>query len=132
MLTEEDKALWEAYSKTVTPLKRKSRLKSFSQKLMVKLHFSRKNDVPTVLDLHGFTLQEGYNLFLHFLTYHYEHGTKRVVVSTGKGKDGTGLLKNEFPKWLESSIIKEKIKASGKTTLNGGGAFELLLKKRKE
>ena len=132
MLTDEDKALWEAYSKTVTPLKRKSRLKSFSQKLMVKLHFSRKNDMPTVLDLHGFTLQDGYNLFLRFLTYHFEHRTKRIVIITGKGKDGTGLLKNEFPKWLESSIIKEKVKASGSTLLNGGGAFELVLKQKEK
>ena len=132
MLTDEDKALWEAYTKTVTPLKKKSRLKSFGQRIVLKFHLKRKTDVPTTLDLHGFALQEAYNLFLRFLTYHFEHGTKRVVVITGKGKDGAGLLKNEFPKWLESDIIKEKIKASGQTLLNGGGAFELMLKQRKE
>lgn len=130
MLTDEDKVLWEAYTKTVTPLKKQSRLKSFGQKLMTKFCFNHKIEVPNTLDLHGFTLQDAYSVFLRFLTYHFENGTKRIVVITGKGKKGEGLLKNEFPKWLESSIVKEKVNKS--SSLNSGGAFELSLKQRKK
>lgn len=132
MLTQEDKALWDAYTKTVTPLKKQSRLRSIGQKLMTKFHFNRKLEVPNTLDLHGFTLQEGYDLFLRFLTYHFENGTKRIVVITGKGQKGTGLLKNEFPKWLESDIVKEKVNTTKSSSLNGGGAFELILRQRKK
>ena len=51
MLTDEDKALWEAYTKTVSPLKKQSRLKSFGRKLMIKLRFNHKIEVPNTLDL---------------------------------------------------------------------------------
>ena len=132
MLTDEDKALWEAYTKTVTPLNNASRLKNFGRKLIKTLSFKRKAEVPNVLDLHGFTLQEAYDLFNRFLNYHYANNTPRIVVITGKGKDGKGLLKNEFPKWLENATLKDKIQDIKRPLLNDGGAFELTLKKRKK
>ena len=137
MLTDEDKALWEAYTKTVTPLKNvktESRLKTFGRKLVGTFRFRKKeqNQVPNVLDLHGFTLEEAYALFVRFLNYHFENNTRKVIVITGKGKEGKGLLKNEFPKWLENSLIKEKIQTAERPLLNDGGAFELILKQRKK
>ena len=130
MLSEEDKALWEAYTKTVTPLKNASRLRAFGQRLIKTFSFRRKTQVPNVLDLHGFTLQEAYDLFNRFLNYHFEHQAHDIIVITGKGKEGKGLLKNEFPKWLENKEIKEKIQKH--LSLNDGGAFELILKQRKK
>ena len=131
MLNEEDKALWDAYTKTVTPLGKVSKLKIIGQKLSFHFAFRRKEKafVPKVLDLHGFTLDEAYNLFLRFLNHHMHEKTKKIIVITGKGKDGKGLLKNEFPKWVENSQIKVKIVSITQPVSYGGGAFELTLKK---
>ena len=133
MLTDEDKALWEAFTKTVKPLGTKSKLKGFGSRLIQPLGFRPKIKpvIPVVLDLHGFTLQEAYALFIRFLDYHSKNGTKKIVVITGKGKEGKGLLKAEFPKWLENGVIKEKIVDFKMPLLGGGGAFELVLKQRK-
>ena len=132
MLNDEDKALWDAYAKTVTPLKGISKLKVLSQKLSFHFSFKRKEKkiVPSVLDLHGFTLDEAYQLFVRFLNYHMQEKTKKIVVITGKGKDGKGLLKNEFPKWVENSQIKGKITSVALPLSYGGGAFELTLKNK--
>ena len=137
MLTDEDKKLWEAYTKTVTPLKDVKTnfcLKNFGKKLIKTFCFKRreKQDVPTVLDLHGFTLEEAHALFVRFLNYHFENGTRKIIVITGKGKEGKGLLKNEFPKWLETEQIKEKIQIANCMARNDGGAFELTLRQRKK
>ena len=137
MLTDEDKKLWEAYTQTVTPIKKvktNSRLKDFGKKLIKTFCFKRreKQNVPNILDLHGFTVEEAYALFGRFLNYHFENGTRKIVVITGKGKDGKGLLKNEFPKWLETDQIKEKIQIANCTVKNDGGAFEITLKQRKK
>ena len=137
MLTDEDKALWEAYTKTVTPLKNAKttfRLMDFGRRLVGNFHFKRKEKtaIPNTLDLHGFTLEEAYSLFIRFLNYHFENNTRKIVVITGKGKEGKGLLKNEFPKWLEADQIKEKIQVTKRPLLNDGGAFELILKQRKK
>lgn len=137
MLTDEDKVIWDAYTKTVTPLKNvktTSRLKDLGRCLVGTFHFKRKEKIaiPNTLDLHGFTLEEAYSLFVRFLNYHFENNTRKIVVITGKGKEGKGLLKNEFPKWLEVEQIKEKIQITKRPLLNDGGAFELILKQRKK
>ena len=46
MLTDEDKKLWEAYTQTVTPLKKvktNSRLKDFGKKLIKTFCFKRRD-----------------------------------------------------------------------------------------
>lgn len=134
MLNDEDKALWEAYAKTVTPLGNVSKLKMIGQKLSFRFVFKRKEQmfVPNILDLHGFTLEDAYKLFIRFLNHHMQEKTKKIIVITGKGKDNKGLLKAEFPKWLENSQIKDKIKSVTQPVSYGGGAFELTLKSKEK
>ena len=77
-------------------------------------------------------MEEAYNLFVRFLNYHIHEKTKKIIVITGKGKDGKGLLKNEFPKWLDNSQIKSKIISVTQPVSYDGGAFELTLIRSKE
>ena len=132
MLNDEDKALWENYTKTIIPLKKKSKLSLIGQKLSFHFSFkSKKNFIlPNILDLHGFTLEEAYTLFLRFLNYHLKKNTKKIIVITGKGKEGKGLLKNEFPKWVENPKIRDKIRNMVLPALYDGGAFELTLRNK--
>ena len=134
MLTEKDKALWEEYCKTVTPLNKSSKFKILGQKLTKCFSFipKRKISVPTILDLHGFTVQDAYAIFVRFLNYHFEQKTTSVIIITGKGKDDNGILKKEFPKWIENPQIKKNVIRITQPVSYGGGAFELTLKKKKE
>lgn len=132
MLAEEDKALWDAFSKTVTPLGKQSRFKILTTKIASKFLFVRKPvvDIPFILDLHGFTLEEGHSIFVRFLNRHCELGSRRVVIITGKGREGKGALKAEFPFWLETPEIAVKISSVREKYAPEGGAFELRLKQR--
>ena len=134
MLSEEDKALWNAYCKTVTPLEKASKFKIFSQKISKCIPFVRKakHPVPAVLDLHGFTVQDAYAIFVRFFNYHLEQKTNTIIIITGKGKDDRGILKTEFPKWIDNPEIQKNIIRSSLPVSYGGGAFELTLKKKKE
>ena len=134
MLNEEDKALWNAYCKTVTPLKKTSKFKILGQKITKSIPFIRKAKltIPIILDLHGFTVQDAYSIFIRFFNYHLEQKTNTIIIITGKGKDDKGVLKSEFPKWIEHPEIQKNIIRCIQPISYGGGAFELTLKKKKE
>lgn len=133
MLTSEDKALWDTFSKTVTPLGKVSKFKELGQRITSRFKFRHPETMilPTTLDLHGFTLAEAHKIFLLFLNKHAELGTKSIIVITGRGKEGSGLLKSEFPLWLENPSVKGIIKSNNAPERQGGGAFEIMLKQRK-
>lgn len=128
-MNEEDKKVWEAFAKTVTPIGH-TRL-SFMQK--VRHFFLPSVSLSNRLDMHGLTVQQAYETFLDFLALHVNAGTRRIVVITGKGQKGQGLLKKEFPLWLEKKEIKDKIsKVETPPEAKGGsGALILYLKRKK-
>ena len=121
--------LWEELKKTITPLKEKKMgrfLKDVSTRLCV--HKTTGN-LLYVLDLHGFTVENAYQIFVRFLNVHAERQSKSIRVITGKGKNGNGLIHKEIPFWLENPKIAEKIREV--RWLNGGGSLEIILKKVK-
>ena len=128
MLTDEDKALWEAYTKTVQPLKAKKSL-SFKALFSPRHWFVRKQkpELLNVLDLHQMTLQEAFHIFNRFIEMHFNEHTKKIIVITGRGKDDQGQLKKEFPFWLERADIKDKIK---NFQMQNEGSFEIELRKK--
>ena len=131
-MNDEDKAIWSAFIKTVVPLK--SQPKGFFER--VRYIFRRPpmtQKLPTCLDLHGFTLQEAFDVFRDFLDRHYLLGTRKITVITGKGPKEQGALKREFPLWLERAGIREKILNVGYAPQNrgGSGAMIVYIKKAK-
>ena len=128
MLTDEDKALWEAYTKTVKPLKTKKSL-GFKALFSPRHWFVRKQkqELPNVLDLHQMTLQEAFHIFNRFIEMHFNEHTPKVVVITGRGKNDQGQLKKEFSFWMEHTDIKGKIKSFHK---QNEGSFEIELRKK--
>lgn len=54
------------------------------------------------LDLHGRTESEAFPLVQGFLTNAYNAGKRCVLIVTGKGQDGQGVLKQNLPRWLET------------------------------
>jgi DNA-nicking Smr family endonuclease len=71
---------------------------------------------PTVLDLHGFTVDEAYREVRDFL----DGKTRMVTVITGR----SGVIRREFPHWLAQFS-----NVSSYEETNDGGAFKVKLKK---
>ena len=53
------------------------------------------------IDLHGMTEDQAYIHLKSALALAYENNVRVVVVITGKGRSGEGLLKRRVPYWLE-------------------------------
>lgn len=128
MLSKEDQALWDTYTQTVKPLKRSGFAKVtllFTPKRWFKR--DKVHPVPEILDLHQMTLQEAFATFEKFLQTHFILGTKKIEVITGRGKNNSGLLKKEFPLWLDNPEIRDKIRTY---RAQNEGAFEIELRKK--
>lgn len=87
--------------------------------------------VQARLDLHGYTQAEAYKALVNFITVHYEQHQRNLLIITGKGSEGQGILKQQLPRWLETAAIYPKILAiaPARPEDGGQGAFYILLRR---
>jgi DNA-nicking Smr family endonuclease len=93
----------------------------------------RRGRVPfgSTLDLHGHTQISGRAELIKFVAWHRSQGETSVLVITGKGRDGEGILRRRFLEWIAEPDLR--VHVSGYSRANqkhgGDGAFYLFLKK---
>ncbi len=58
------------------------------------------------IDLHGMTQSEAHDLLLGFLIRAHGQGLRHVLVITGKGRSGDGVLRRAVPQWLSSAVFR--------------------------
>lgn len=73
-----------------------------------------------ILDLHGKTLNQAYELCNEFIYDHYTSNTKNITIITGK----SGLINKEFIMWLETNRYVKSYRK-----LPNEGSYKLTLKK---
>lgn len=61
---------------------------------------SGRQPIEAAIDLHGMTQQRAFNALTGFLARSYKSGLRIVLVITGKGEAGEGVLKRRVPDWL--------------------------------
>lgn len=91
-----------------------------------------KYDIDATIDLHGKTEGEAYQFLQYFLRTSYEMNKKCILVITGKGKEGEGILKNSVPKWLNLPGFIEYVITfcQAKPKHGGSGALYVLIKNK--
>ena len=132
-MKQEDMDVWNEVIKTVTPLGQTEKLPLLKRLFPRRFFYFSRPPLSTRLDLHQFTLQEAFDAFNGFINEHGVLGTRSVLVVTGKGADGKGLLRKEFPLWTERAGIREKIQRIEQAPphMGGEGAFLVYLKRKK-
>lgn len=85
------------------------------------------------LDLHGKTQDEAFELLRYFVSTSYSMEKRCMLIITGKGVQGQGVLREQFPKWLSHSGLREYILAYTQAIPQhgGDGAFYVLLRKHR-
>ncbi|MBE9604531.1 Smr/MutS family protein [Acetobacteraceae bacterium H6797] len=84
------------------------------------------------LDLHGKRVQEAHTAVRRFLHDAVADGLRCVVIVTGKGSTAEGgILRREFPHWLNSPELRPLILGAAHPHAANPGAVHLLLRKRK-
>jgi len=85
------------------------------------------------LDLHGRTQVEAHGALARFLTAASAGGSRCILIVTGKGVDGVGVLRQMVPRWLAEEGNREKIVTYCRAQPHHGGegALYVLLKRRR-
>lgn len=94
---------------------------------------TRGEIAPTAkLDLHGLTESAAHGALVAFVLAAHRRGDRLVLVVTGKGSGGAGVLRQMTPRWLDEApmakIIAEKRFAHRRH--GGEGALYIYLRKR--
>jgi DNA-nicking Smr family endonuclease len=90
-----------------------------------------KLEIGGKLDLHGHTLATGRTALVRFLHAAYDRGDRTVIVITGVGRAGHGVLKQNLPDWLASAEVRAFVAgfAQAHRAHGGAGAFYVFLKR---
>jgi DNA-nicking Smr family endonuclease len=90
-----------------------------------------KVSIEARIDLHGLTQSEAHQTLNDFLYNCRAQGLRTVLVITGKGVGGQGVLRAVVPKWLNQDNIRKLIRAfSYAVPKDGGeGAIYVMLKR---
>lgn len=126
-----DLFFWENIKATFSPLKKKE--EKVLHPLPPRLHVRRApgKELLSTLDLHGLTVEEAYQSLRRFIILHMQAHTKLITIITGKGTPTKeGQIHREISGWLETPFFREKINQV--RWLNGGGALEIMLKRKKK
>ena len=154
LISEEDKILWELFTKNLSKSIKSNDKKTFlkneiyedNSKETLELKFgqgialSKKKIkdfnkgnifIENKLDLHGFNLDEARNLLENFINQSIKNKNRVILVITGKGKEGEGTIKNNILSWLNSKDLRNKILAVNYASRKHGGtsAIYILLRK---
>ena len=91
-----------------------------------------KIEISARFDLHGHTQQSAWSALPAFLMREQARGARCVIVITGKGKFGEGVLKRNFLHWLEMPQARSLVSgyARAHPRHGGAGAFYVFLKRR--
>lgn len=86
------------------------------------------------IDLHGMGQAEAQETLERFLVAGYHHGRRCVLVITGKGREGKGILRAQVPQWLGEGALAGIVLRfyPAKPQHGGQGAFYVLLRRRRD
>jgi len=83
------------------------------------------------LDLHGHTQASAQSTLLDFVIRERHSGARCVLVITGKGRSGEGVIRQRFRDWLESPQARQHVSgfATAHQKHGGEGAFYVFLRR---
>jgi DNA-nicking Smr family endonuclease len=89
--------------------------------------------VEARIDLHGHTQAEAHRALTAFIIGAAEAGRRCVLVITGKGEAGAGVIRAAVPAWLNAPDLRPKILAfrPAQPRDGGTGALYVLLKRKR-
>ncbi len=96
--------------------------------------FKSHAEIEATLDLHGLSKIEAYAAVARFLVRERGKGRRHLLIITGKGREGEGILRRELPHWLNEPALRAHLSAFAHAhpTRGGAGVMHVLLKKHRD
>ena len=140
-ITKDDKKIWIEYVSKLNnhTLTFKSNNNLISNKSLHKINLKETKSfskllkkgllkLDSVIDFHGYRLNEARIVLKNFIILSYKSNYKNILVITGKGQNNSGALKNELPKWLCEKEINKYIISHMHAPKNLGGEGAILIR----
>lgn len=83
------------------------------------------------LDLHGMRREDAEDALREALENAYHDGERCLLVITGKGREGAGVLREALPRWLEDAKRFVLAYDMAQPKHGGSGAFYVLVKRKR-
>ncbi len=80
-----------------------------------------------IIDLHGKTEAQAYNIIKNFIEDSYFNNLKNVIIITGKGANSKGILKLKTPMWLKNEKLSKFVVGYETMAQNKGGEGALFV-----
>jgi DNA-nicking Smr family endonuclease len=86
------------------------------------------------IDLHGMTQDDAHAALDRFIRQCWKDGRRMLLVITGKGSGGEGVLRRGVPRWLAAGEHAARILKveTAQARHGGGGAFYVLLRRQRD
>ena len=86
------------------------------------------------LDLHGHSQDQAHAALVRFILRAHEEGARAVLVITGKGPGGDGVLRRRVPEWLNAQPLRAVVAgmSEARHRHGGKGAMYVALKRRRD
>jgi len=86
------------------------------------------------IDLHGMTQEQAHGALTGFIRASAVQGRRCLLVITGKGTRGEGVIRRALPHWLGDAMLRPLILAyvQAQPQHGGQGAFYVLLRRRRD
>lgn len=87
-------------------------------------------ELGATLDLHGHTQASARAVLARFIAAAAQRGERAVIVVTGSGLAGEGVLKRRLPEWLAEPDLRPLVTgfARAHRKHGGGGAYYVFLR----
>ena len=92
-----------------------------------------KMPIDGKLDLHGMTQMEAHNAVQNFIVGSVRRQRRCLLIVTGKGRDGVGILRQAVPRWLADTELAQYILSTHTARMQHGaeGALYVLLRRNR-
>ena len=90
--------------------------------------------IESRLDLHGLTAEQAERRLARFVDGAALAGQRCILVITGKGPDGNGVLRRLVPLWLKAPPLSTQVLAisQARPADGGGGALYVMLRRKRQ
>jgi DNA-nicking Smr family endonuclease len=92
-----------------------------------------QTEIDALLDLHGATQDSARRAFLAFVGREHARGSRRLLIITGKGRSGSGVLRARLADWIADPELRPMLAgfARAHRRHGGDGAVYVFLKAKK-
>ncbi|MGI9351599.1 MAG: Smr/MutS family protein [Rhizobiaceae bacterium] len=91
-----------------------------------------KLEIEARVDLHGMTQVQAHSRLRQFLENAYNSEKRTVLVITGKGSKGEGILRNSVPRWLDELAFRKITIGFHEASISHGGNGALYVRIRRK